>query len=191
MIIFYILVTQVDGQKLTFTSKARNSCIRRKGMCPIMRIVKYDTRLTEQQRVVLEKEYSVNCPEVDRKITNPEKLMGLAKYHLRLHERSEEYLYMVCTNTKLIVTGIFELSHGSVNSSIMSVREILQKALLANAVSIFIMHNHPSGDPTPSNEDIQVTKRLVEAGELVGVQVLDHIIVGRPGYVSLKDKGYI
>lgn len=156
-----------------------------------MRIVKYDTRLTEQQRVVLEKEYSVNCPEVDRKITNPEKLMGLAKYHLRLHERSEEYLYMVCTNTKLIVTGIFELSHGSVNSSIMSVREILQKALLANAVSIFIMHNHPSGDPTPSNEDIQVTKRLVEAGELVGVQVLDHIIVGRPGYVSLKDKGYI
>ena len=156
-----------------------------------MRIVKYDTRLTEQQRVVLEKEYSVNCPEVDRKITSPEKLVGLAKYHLRLHERSEEYLYMVCTNNKLVVTGIFELSHGNVNSSIMSVREILQKALLANAVSIFIMHNHPSGDPTPSNEDIQVTKRLVEAGDIVGVQVLDHLIIGRPGYVSLKEKGHV
>jgi DNA repair protein RadC len=79
----------------------------------------------------------------------------------------------------------------NVNSSIMSVREILQKALLANAVSIFIMHNHPSGDPTPSREDIQVTERLIKAGEIVGVQVLDHIIIGRPGYVSLKDKGYI
>lgn len=156
-----------------------------------MRIVKYDTRLTEQQRVVLEKEYSVNCPEVDRKITRPEKLVALAKYHLRLHERSEEYLYLICVNNKLMVTGIFELSHGNVNSSIMSVREILQKALLANAVSIFIMHNHPSGDPTPSNEDIQVTKRLVEAGELIGVQVMDHLIVGHPEYVSLKDKGYI
>ena len=156
-----------------------------------MRIVKYDTRLTEQQRVVLEKEYSVNCPEVDRKISSPEKLVSLAKYHLRLHERSEEYLYMVCTNNKLVVTGIFELSHGNVNSSIMGVREILQKALLANAVSIFIMHNHPSGDPTPSREDIQATERLVKAGEIVGVQVLDHLIVGRPEYVSLKDKGYI
>ena len=53
------------------------------------------------------------------------------------------------------------------------------------------MHNHPSGDPKPSNEDITVTKRMIEAGDLLGVQVLDHIIVGRPGYVSLKEKGYI
>ena len=156
-----------------------------------MRIVKYETRLDENQRAVLEKEYSVNCPEVERKISSPEHVARLAKYHLRLHERTEEYLYMICVNNKLVVTGIFELSHGNVNSSIMSVREILQKALLANAVSIFIMHNHPSGDPTPSREDIQVTKRLVDAGEIVGVQVLDHLIIGRPGYVSLKDKGYL
>ncbi len=156
-----------------------------------MRIVKYETKLDEKQRVILEKEYSVNCPEVDRKMNSPEKVAGLAKYHLRLHERSEEYLYMICMNNKLVVTGIFELSHGNVNSSIVSVREMFQKALLANAVSIIIMHNHPSGDPKPSNEDIQITKRMVEAGQLLGVQVLDHIIIGRPGYTSLKEKGYV
>lgn len=157
----------------------------------VMRIVKYKTRLDKQQRAVLEKEYSINYPEVDRKMSSPEKIVGLAKYHLRLHEQTEEYLYMVCLNSKLEFTGVFELSHGNVNSSIVSVREMFQKALLANAVSIIIMHNHPSGDPTPSREDIVVTERMVKAGELLGVHVLDHVIVGRPGYVSLKDKGYL
>lgn len=156
-----------------------------------MRIVKYKTKLDEHQRAVLEKECSVNYPEIDRKMNSPEKAVILGKQYLRLHEQTEEYLYMLCVNVKLEVTGIFELSHGNVNSSIVSVREMFQKALLANAVSIIVMHNHPSGDPKPSIEDIKVTERMVKAGELLGVQVLDHIIVGRPGYSSLKEKGYI
>lgn len=156
-----------------------------------MRIVKYKTRLTEDQKAVLEKECSVNCPEVDRKMNSPEKVVGLAKHYLRLHEQTEEYLYMICMDTKLNMISVFELSHGNVNSSIFSVREIFQKALLANAVSIIVIHNHPSGDPEPSYEDIQVTKRLVEAGRIIGVQVLDHIIIGRPGYYSLKEKGHV
>ena len=156
-----------------------------------MRITKYKTMLTDSHRAVLEKEFSINCPEIDRKMNSPEKVVRLAKHFLRLHEQTEEYLYMVCMNVKLEMVGVFELSHGNVNSSIMSVREIFQKALLANAVSIILIHNHPSGDPKPSNEDINVTKRAVDAGDIVGVQVLDHIIIGRPGYVSLKEKGYI
>lgn len=156
-----------------------------------MRIVKYKTKLDDKQRAVLEKECSVNYPEIDRKMNSPEKAVGLAKDYLRLHEQTEEYLYMICMNVKLEVTGIFELSHGNVNSSIFSVREIFQKALLANAVSIIVMHNHPSGDPKPSMEDIKATKRMVECGDLLGVQVIDHIIVGRPGYSSLKEKGYM
>ena len=156
-----------------------------------MRIVKYKTKLDENQRAILEEECSVNYPEIDRKMNSPEKVVGLAKYYLHLHEQTEEYLYMICMNVKLEMIGVFELSHGNVNSSIVSVREMFQKALLANAVSIIVMHNHPSGDPTPSREDIQVTKRMVDAGNLLGVQVLDHIIVGRPGYSSLKEKGYI
>lgn len=156
-----------------------------------MRIVKYKTKLDECQRAVLEKECSVNYPEIDRKMSSPENIVCLAKEYLRLHEQTEEYLYMLCMNNKLMLTGIFEMSHGNVNSSIFSVREIFQKALLANAVSIVMIHNHPSGDPKPSREDIKATERLINAGDIIGLQVLDHIIIGRPTYVSLKEKGYI
>ena len=156
-----------------------------------VRVVEYKTKLTEKQRVVLEKEVGVYCPEVDRKMNNPEKIVGLAKHYLHMHELPEEYMYMLCMNTKLELTGVFEISHGTVNSSVVGTREVYQKALLANAVSIVLVHNHPSGDPKPSMEDINITKRLMEAGNIVGVQLLDHIIIGRPTYVSLKEKGYL
>ena len=156
-----------------------------------MRVVKYNTKLTEEQRVVLEKEVSVYCPQIDRKMNSPEQIVKLAKYYLKMQERPEEYMYMVCMNTKLEMTGVFEISHGNVNSSIVGTREVFQKALLANAVCIALIHNHPSGDPKPSREDVQVTKRLVEAGDILGIQVLDHIIIGRPEYTSLKEKGYL
>ena len=76
-------------------------------------------------------------------------------------------------------------------SSIFGVREIFQKALLANAVSIILLHNHPSGNLKPSVQDIESTKRAVEAGRLIGVEVLDHLIIGDKSYVSLKEKGYM
>lgn len=156
-----------------------------------MRVVKYTTKLTEKQRVVLEKEVSVYCPGLERKMSSPEQIVKLAREYLCMHELPEEYMYMLCMNSKLNLTGVFEISHGNVNSSIVGTREVFQKALLANAVSIALIHNHPSGDSTPSREDIDVTKRLMEAGNILGVQVLDHIIIGRPYYTSLKEKGYI
>jgi DNA repair protein RadC len=85
---------------------------------------------------------------------------------------------------------VFEISHGSVNSSVVGVREIFQKALLANAVNIIMVHNHPSGDCTPSREDVEITKRMVEAGKILGVGVLDHLVIGER-YCSLKEKGYL
>lgn len=156
-----------------------------------MRVVKYKTKLTETQRVVLEKEVSVYYPEMDRKMNSPEKIARFATQYLRMQEMSEEYLYMLCMNTKLDMIGVFEVSHGNVNSSIVGIREIFQKALLANAVNIVVIHNHPSGDPKPSREDVAITKKLIDAGDIVGVHVLDHLIIGRPGYISLKYKGYI
>lgn len=156
-----------------------------------MRITKYKTKLTYDGKAVLEKELSVNYPEIVRKMNSPETIASFAREFLRLHEETEEYLYMICMNTKLEMTSVFELSHGNVNSSVVGVREMFQKALLANAVSIAVIHNHPSGDPTPSREDVEITKRMVEAGKVVGVQVLDHIIIGRPRYSSLKEKGYM
>lgn len=155
-----------------------------------MRIVQYKTKLTDDKKAVLEKEVSFNRPDLDRKMNSPEKIAYLAKFVLEMHRNAEEYLYMLCMDNKLNLTSIFEISHGNVNSSIFSVREILQKALLANAVSIVMMHNHPTGDPTPSKEDIDVTLKLAEACKIVGVQLLDHIIIGDT-YTSLKEKGYL
>lgn len=155
-----------------------------------MRVVKYKTKLTVDRKAILERDYSVNYPELDNMMNSPEKVVKLAKGFLRMHEETEEYMYMICLNTKLMMTGVFEISHGNVNSSIVGAREVFQKALLANAVSIILMHNHPSGDCKPSREDIKVTERLKEAGNILGVEVLDHIIIGKE-YCSLKEKGYL
>ena len=154
------------------------------------RMIKYKTKLTENKRVTLEKEVSMNHPTLSYAIKSPEDAVGIGKEFMAIHEEPEEYMYMICMNTKNKIIGVFEISHGTANSSLVRPREVFQKALLANAVSIILMHNHPSGDPTPSREDIDVTKRIVEAGNVVGVSVLDHIIVG-DGYVSLKQKGYL
>ena len=156
-----------------------------------MRVTKYKTILTDDRKVTLEKEVSYNCQEVNNIVRSPDDIANFARKALSLHAQSEEYLYMVCMNTKNKITSVFELSHGTVNSSMFSVREIFQKALLANAVNIILMHNHPSGDPTPSREDIQVTKRAVDAGDILGVKVLDHIIIGDFTYTSLKEKGHV
>ena len=156
----------------------------------MVRMTKYTTKLTEGKRVVLEKEVSMNCPTLSYAIRSPDDAATIGKEFMRIHEEPEEYMYMICMNTKNKVIGVFEISHGSVNASIVTPREVFQKALLANAVSIILMHNHPSGDCTASREDIEVTKRLVEAGKIVGVEVLDHIIVG-DRYSSLKEKGYL
>lgn len=155
-----------------------------------MRVIKYKTKLTECQKVVLEKEVSFNYPGMDRFMNSPEKIARFAKDVLRIHEEPEEYLYMMCLNNKLVMTSVFELSHGTVNSSVVGIREMFQKALLANAVNVIVFHNHPSGDCKPSKQDIDITKRMVEAGKLLGVDVLDHIVVGDT-YCSLKERGYI
>jgi DNA repair protein RadC len=77
------------------------------------------------------------------------------------------------------------------NSSIVHPREVFKAAIMNNAASIVLFHNHPSGDPEPSPEDKSVTKRLVEAGKLMGIHVMDHIIIGSSKYVSLKERGHI
>ena len=154
------------------------------------RMTKYKTKLTENKRVVLEKEFSGTYPTLTYAIRSPEDAATIGKEFMHIHEQPEEYMYMICMNVKNRVIGVFEISHGTANASLVTPREVFQKALLANAVSIIVMHNHPSGDCTPSREDIEVTKRLVEAGKLVGVEVLDHIIVGDQ-YSSLKEKGYL
>ena len=154
------------------------------------RMTKYTTKLTENKRVVLEKEVSVNRPDLSYKITSPGDAVIIGREFMRIHEKPEEYMYMICMNTKNNVIGVFEISHGTVNASLVTPREVYQKALLANATSIIVMHNHPSGDSGASREDIEVTRRLADAGKVVGVELLDHIIIG-DNYSSLKEAGHL
>ena len=154
------------------------------------RLIKYKTRLTKDKRAELDKEFTINCPGDTLVVSCPQDIVRIAKDYVRAHEHTEEHMYMFCLNNKNRVVGIFEISHGNVNSSIVGARETFQKALLANAVQIALVHNHPSGDTTPSKEDIFVTKKFMELGEFIGVPLVDHIIVG-DYYSSIKELGYV
>lgn len=112
--------------------------------------------------------------------------------NIRLHEFAEEVMYMLTLDVKLNITGTFLVSQGSLNTSIVHPREIFKRALLVNAACIIIAHNHPSGDPSPSKEDVDVTKRIRDAGELLGIELIDHLIIGsETEYVSFKEKGIL
>ena len=102
-----------------------------------------------------------------------------------------ETAMMLALDTKNKVIGIFEISRGSLNASIIHPRDVFQRAILVNAASVILVHNHPSGDPTPSPEDVALTKKLVEAGRIMDITVLDHVVVGEGSYVSLKEQGQL
>ena len=102
-----------------------------------------------------------------------------------------EHFICVFLNTKNRVIATETLSIGSLNASIVHPREVFRAAIKCSSASLICVHNHPSGDPTPSPEDLQLTARLVEAGELVGIDVLDHLILGDGRFISLKEKGYM
>ncbi|MGG3887339.1 JAB domain-containing protein [Brevibacillus panacihumi] len=109
-----------------------------------------------------------------------------------LQENDREQFLLLCLNTKNEPTAIHTVSVGSLDASIVHPRETFKIAILSISASIIVAHSHPSGDPTPSQQDLAVTKRLREAGELMGITLLDHIIVGSEGaFVSLKEGGYM
>jgi DNA repair protein RadC len=104
---------------------------------------------------------------------------------------SQEHFVCLYLNTKNQVLHKQTIFIGSLNASIVHPREVFKEAFRRSAASIICIHNHPSGDPTPSREDIEVTKRLAECGKIIGIDVLDHLIIGEKKYVSLKEKGYL
>jgi DNA repair protein RadC len=138
--------------------------------------------------------------EIGRRITN---LNYTDRYVIRSPEDGANYVmndmrflsqeHFVCLylNTKNQVIHKQTIFIGSLNASIVHPREVFREALKRSAASIICLHNHPSGDPAPSREDIEVTKRLVECGKMIGIDVLDHLIIGENKFVSLKEKGYL
>jgi len=109
----------------------------------------------------------------------------------KLRKETREHFLVLLLNARHEVIGRETVSIGSLNASIVHPREVFKPAVLASAASVILVHNHPSGDPEPSEEDLTITKRLVEAGELLGIQVLDHVIVASRGVVSLRSRQII
>jgi DNA repair protein RadC len=115
-----------------------------------------------------------------------------AKYMMNdMRFLTQEHFVCLYLNTKNQVIHKQTIFIGSLNATIVHPREVYREALKRSAASIICLHNHPSGDPAPSREDIEVTKRLAECGKIIGVDLLDHLIIGENKFVSLKEKGYL
>lgn len=151
-----------------------------------MNITKYNLTLVKESA-------SRYSDEIGKNVGGPNKLFRSFENLFQMSTLPYEKVVMIAFDTKMNIIGAFEISVGSLNASIVSPAEVLKRALLCNAASIALCHNHPSGDTTPSNEDIKITKRLSEACDILGIQLRDHIIIGwdnEENFTSLKTERY-
>ena len=122
-----------------------------------------------------------------KSITKPQDIFEIARNYLANADREHFVVMMLSTKNQII--GINTVAIGDLNKCLVHPREVFKPAIIANSASVILLHNHPSGDPTPSREDLEMTKRLKNAGEILGIKVLDHVILGDECYVSLKERG--
>ena len=156
-----------------------------------MRITEYNVELSDMETNILvkERESFYDCFNGDA-LTTPTEISNMMKEVFRLDKKAEEYVYMIAFNTKCKPIGIFEISHGTVNACLCNPREIFIRALLVGASSIVMVHNHPSGDCTPSSTDIKCHKRIKSCSDILNVQLLDNVIIG-DRYYSFKENGFL
>ena len=124
-----------------------------------------------------------------RQVNSPTEVVSTVSDFIGSSDR--ECFVVLCLNTKNEPTNLSVVAIGALNKAIIHPREVFKTAILSNAASIICAHNHPSGDSTPSQADIDLTHRLYEAGELIGIKVLDHLVIGDGEFTSLKEKGYL
>lgn len=150
-----------------------------------MRINFYEARLSEDKRIMLVKEKGVNYDV--GKLNSPEDIVLMIRRLLHVEQMAEEHCYMIAMNSSCKVLGVFFISKGTVNVSLVTPRELYIRALLAGAVQIVLCHNHPSGNAIPSEQDIAITQKIKEAGEMININLADHIIIGSDSYLSFKE----
>jgi len=173
----------LDNEGIGFLSKAsleELTAIKGVGKCKAAQIL---------SAVELGKRISVSIEKDKLKISSPMDVANLMIEEMKYFKK--EYFKIIMLDTKNQVISIEDISMGSLNASIVHPREVFIGAIKRSSASIILVHNHPSGDPTPSKEDINITKRLSEAGDILGIKILDHLIVAESKYVSLKEKGLI
>jgi DNA repair protein RadC len=135
----------------------------------------------------LGRRFLIESPDERSQIRSPADAAHLVMSDMSLLDQEE--LRAMLLDTKNRVLGIVTVYKGSLNSSLIRVGEVFRPAIRANCNALIVLHNHPSGDPMPSPEDVDVTKQIVAAGKLLDVEVLDHLIIGQRRYVSLKERG--
>ena len=143
-------------------------------------IPRFDVRLVRDGRVATLEPTIIRRPEDTLPVLEAE-----------LSELGYEKFIALALNTKNHVTAVLPVSSGSLNASIVHPRELFQRAILANCASLILAHNHPSGDPVPSPEDIALTRKLIDGGLLIDIPILDHVILGYGKYSSFKEMGLL
>ncbi len=128
-----------------------------------------------------------SAPESRPRVTSPQDAANLLMSEMMFLE--QEHLRVILLNTRNEVLKIQTIYIGSLNTSVVRIGELFRPAIRANAAAIIVAHNHPSGDPSPSPEDVNVTRQIVRAGELLSINVLDHVVIGHQKFVSLKERG--
>lgn len=137
--------------------------------------------------IELGRRLTFESPEEKLAINSPADAAALVQYEMSALE--QEHLRVILLDRRNRVLAIVEVYKGSVNSSQVRVGELFKEAIRANASAIIVTHNHPSGDPTPSPDDVAVTRAIVQAGKLLDIDVLDHLVIGQGKWVSLKERG--
>ena len=137
--------------------------------------------------IELGRRLTIESPEERPAINSPADAAALVQYEMSALEQEE--LRVILLNTRNRVIKIEMIYRGSLNSSQVRVGELFKDAIRRNAAAVIVVHNHPSGDPTPSPDDVAITREMVEAGRLLDIQVLDHLVIGSGRFVSLKERG--
>ena len=145
------------------------------------RVTKYDVRLVKESSSLYDYD--------QRALNNPYAVSCMLNDIFDMECLCEEHFVMLALDSKLRVVGAFDIHTGTINSSLVSMRSLFSRAMLCNANSIMVAHNHPSGVVSPSSEDIELTRRVREAGEILDIKLQDHIIIGEDSYYSFKNEG--
>jgi len=161
----------------------------RAGFNDLIEIKGISTAKAAQLKAALElgRRLLLSSPDARPQITCPADAANFVM--LEMSALEQENLRTILLDTKNRVLASPTVYVGNVNASIVRVSEVFREAVRENATAMIVAHNHPSGDPTPSPEDVQVTQNFVEAGDLLGIEVLDHVVIGHQRYVSLKERG--
>ncbi|APG24688.1 MULTISPECIES: RadC family protein [Syntrophotalea] len=172
----------------------RFGCLRKLGAATVPELLKMrgigPAKAAELLAVFeLARRFGCNPLRPGERYTTPQAVF--AHFHERLRDHKRERFIALLLDSKNRLLREVAISEGSLTASIVHPREVFGPVVRESAAAVLFVHNHPSGDPAPSREDLEITQRLREAGDLMGVRVLDHIIIGSEGYVSLADRGLL